>query len=90
MDESWEDLHKKEKVWPSCKKLYKAYDRKAKVKKQAVGGQDQFGAAHGALRQALEPEQKNQVNGPNRSVTDLKKYFDDLTAAATTENTVLE
>ena len=55
-----------------------------------MGGQDQFGAAHGALRQAPEPEQKNQANSLNRSVTDLNEYFDVLAAAATMEKTVLE
>ena len=51
-DEIWEDLTKNGKVWPAWKNLYNAADRKAKVKKQAVRGHDQFGAAHGALRQA--------------------------------------
>ena len=48
-DESWEDLPNNERYWYAWKKLYKAAGRKAKVKKQAVGGQDQFGATHGAL-----------------------------------------
>ena len=55
-----------------------------------MGGQDQFCVARSALRQAPEPEQINQVNGPNRSVNDLNKYFDALATVATTENTVLE
>ena len=46
----WKELPKKGKVCPAWKNLYKAAGRKAKVKKQAVGGQDQFGAAYGALR----------------------------------------
>ena len=48
-DENWEDLPKK-MFWTDWKNLYKAADRKAKVKKQAVGGQYQFGTAHSALR----------------------------------------
>ena len=67
--------------------MYKSADHKAKVKKQAVGGQDQLCAAQGALRQAPEPY---QVNGPTRSATDLDKYFYALATAYTTENTVLE
>ena len=90
VDNSWEDLPKKDFFWPDWKNLYKSADRKAKVKKQAMGGQDQFGAAHGALRQAPEPEQTNQANSLNRSVTDLNEYFDVLAAAATMEKTVLE
>ena len=49
--------------------MYKAADQKAKVKKQAMGGQDQFGATHGALRQALEPDQENFLT---RSATNLE------------------
>ena len=67
--------------------MYKVGDWKAKFKKQAVGGQNQFDAAHGALRQASEPY---QANGPNRLATDFDEYFDALAAAATTENNVLE
>ena len=89
-DERWKDLLKKEMFWLSWKKLYKAAERKAKVKKQAVGVQDQFGTAHGALRQAPEPDQENQENGTNMSATDLNKYFDALAATATTYKTVME
>ena len=67
--------------------MLKAADRKAKVKKQAVGGQDQFGAAHDTFRQAPEPD---KANGPTMSATDLDEYFDALAAAATTENNAME
>ena len=56
-------------------------------------GQDQFGAAHGTLRQAPKPDQKNQsnqANGPNRLATNLNEYFDALAAVDTTYKTVLE
>ena len=49
-DESWDDLPNKETFWLAWKKLYKAADWKAKIKKQAVGGQDQSGTSHGSLR----------------------------------------
>ena len=78
------------KVCPEWKKLYKAVDLKAKVKKEAVRGQYQCGAAHGALKQVLEPHQTNQANGTDRLVTDFNEYFDNLAVAATTEKTVLE
>ena len=61
--------------------MYKSADRKAKVKKQAVGGQDQFGATHGTLRQAPKID---QAKGPSRSATDLDEYFDALSATDTT------
>ena len=83
-DKSWEDLPKKEKVWTAWKNIYKATERKARVKKKSLGDQDQFGATHNALRQAPEPEQKNQATSPNRLVTDLDEYFGALAAAAST------
>ena len=86
-DERWEDIPKKDLFWMAWKMLYKAVDRKANVKKQVVGGQDQFGAAHSTLRKVPEPD---QANGPTRLATDLDEYFDALTAATTTENIVLE
>ena len=46
-----------------------------------------FGAARGKLRQV---PQAQQANGLTRLVADLDKYFDSLTAAATTEKGVLE
>ena len=39
-NEIWEELPKNEKVWPAWKNMYNAADQKAKVKKQAFGGQD--------------------------------------------------
>ena len=83
----WEDLSKDEKEWAAWKNMYKASDRKAKVKKQAIGSQDQFGAAYGALRQA---SQAQQTNGQTRSEADLGEYFDALAEAATTKKGMLE
>ena len=82
-DEMWEELPKNKKYWPGWENMYKAADRKAKVKKQSVGGQYQFGATHGALRQTPKI-QEDQANCPTRSATDLDKYFDALAAASTT------
>ena len=71
--------------------MYKAANRKAKVKKQDIAGQDQFGAAHVALRQAPQgAPQVQQANGPSRSAADLEKYFDALASATTTKKVVLE
>ena len=67
-DEIWENLPKKEKLCPVWENMYKAEERKEKFKKQSVGGPDQFGAAHGALRQAPVPY---RANDPIRSSNDL-------------------
>ena len=85
--ETWEDLSKDKKDWYACKKMHKKSVQKAKLKKQAVGGQGQFGAAYGTVRQA---PQVQQANGPTRSEADLDKYFDSLAAAVTTKKEVLE
>ena len=63
-----------------------AAGRKAKFKKQTIGGQDQFSDAHGALRQAPQ----DQANGLTRLSDDLDGYFYALAMAATTEKGVLE
>ena len=69
--------------------MYKAADQRTNLKKQVIGGQEQFGATHGALTQ--EPKiQEAEANGPTRSATDLGGYFDALAAATTTEKIVLE
>ena len=62
-DKIWEDLSKEKEDWYAWKTLYKSSDQKAKVKKKAVGGQDQFGEAHGAFNQSPTPYQK--VNVPS-------------------------
>ena len=83
----WEDLSKEKKDWCAWKKMYNVADRKAKVKKKSVGVQDRFGAAHGALTQA---PQSQQANGPTMLEADLDEYFDNLSAASTTDKGVLE
>ena len=86
-DKSWEDLNKGKTDWAAWKNLYKASDRKTKVKKQAVAGQDQIGAAHGALRKAPQVQRAIRLT---RSAADLDEYFDALAASATTKKGVLE
>ena len=69
-------------------KLYKAADRKSKVKNQEVAGHDQFSFAHGALRQA--PQNTPPANNLSRLAANLDEYFDNLAAAATTEKDGLD
>ena len=69
--------------------MYKAAERKAKVKK-SFSGQDLFGIAHGVLRQSPQvAPQVQQVNDPTRSEAELDEYFDALSVAATTKKGVL-
>ena len=67
--------------------MYKAAYQRAKVKKQAIGGQDQFGAAHSAL---IQSPQSQQENGPTRLAANLDKYFGALSVSATTEKGAFE
>ena len=87
-DLRWEELSKDENYWAVWKNLYKTTtDQKAKFKKQAVVGQEQFGSVHRALRQAPQVQQENS---PTRPASDLDEHFDTLAAAATTKKGVLE
>ena len=83
----WEDLSKEKHDWDAWKKVYKSADSKAKLNKQSVAGQDQFSAAHDALRHA---PQFQQANGLTRSAADLDEYFDALSVAVITDKRVLE
>ena len=78
----WEGLSKDKKDWDTWKNLYKAADQKAKVKNQAVGGQDQFGATRGALKKS--PPHTHQANGLPRSADVLMGIFKALAEAVTT------
>ena len=44
-DEKWEELRRYVQTWGKWKKLYKKSEKKSRVKRQAVGGQYQFGGA---------------------------------------------
>ena len=81
-DKSLEGLSKDKKDWATWKNLYKAADHKAKVKNQAVGGQDQFGATRGALKKS--PPHTHQANGLPRSADVLMGIFKALAEAVTT------
>ena len=88
VDKILEDLINYKKDWYAWKTLYKSSDQKAKVNKQAVGGQYQFGAAHSAFNQSPPPAQKSNVLP--MSADDLDKFFDAFSASFTTEEGVLE
>ena len=81
-DKIWEGLRKDKKDWATWKNMYKAAGQKAKVKNQAVGGQDQFGATHGVLNKS--PPHAHQATGLPRSDDDLEEHFDALAEAYTT------
>ena len=91
-NDEWEDIPKPSCTWTEWKKRYKAANLKDMVKNKASGGKDQFGAANGAFV-GFAPAQDKATNEPptGMEMTDvMKSYFDNLAAAATNDNTVLE
>ena len=81
-DKSLEGLSKDKKDWATWENLYKAADQKAKVKNQAVGGQDQFGATHVTLKKS--PPHVYQSNGLLGSADEVGEYFNALAESVTT------
>ena len=42
-NEKWEELGRSAQTWGKWKELYKKSEKQSRVKRQAAGGQDQFG-----------------------------------------------
>ena len=86
-NKQWEDLDQATKFWDKWKAIYKSADKKAKIKHEAAGGKDQFGAAYGA-------EQELPDWGLGKTVPigikELDGTFNNLAAAATNEKAMLE
>ena len=76
----WEDLDAATQTWGAWKTAYKTTNMKEIVQRLATGEK----AAHGALRQTVAPQGITIDNLANKD--DLEDYFDNLAAAATTEN----
>ena len=81
--DKWEDLEKAAQTWNASKTSYKTADTKERVRRLATVEN----AAHGALRQTVTPQGTTIDNLANKD--DLEYYFDNLAAAATTENVVM-
>ena len=82
--DKWEDLGTSAQTWNTWKMAYKTADMKERVRRLATGEN----AAHGALHQAgTPPTQAPQGTEIDNLVNkyDIKDYFDNLAAAATTE-----
>ena len=87
-DKIWDYLNNDKKDWDAWENLHKVAGHNSKVKNQAVGVQDQFGTAHGALKYSPPSAQKS--NGPSRPADELGEYFDALAVDVTTEKGILE
>ena len=81
--EKWEDLDAAAQTWNAWKTVYQTADMKDRVRRLAMGEN----SAHGALRQTAAPQGTAIDDLVNKY--DLEDYFDNIAAAATTENVVL-
>ena len=103
VNDKWEDLSRTGKTWSRWKTMYKQAQAKARVKKLAAEGQDQFGGMAGA---GQHPRGGTSSGGtvvsppaggilpvtapPPPTAQELEGYFDNLAAAATNEKAVLD
>lgn len=85
-NEDWEELDVADRTWLKWKDLYRAAEKKSKIKKKAAGGKDQFGSANAATTENLPPSDSEEPMG----LASLEGYFDNLAAAAVNEKAVLE
>ena len=76
-NDDWEDLDKPQRTWAAWKKMYRAADLKAKIKKKARGAQ--FGGM--ATKEA--DEKKDEETKPV-TLGELEDCFDSLATAAVT------
>ena len=82
--DKWEDLNASAQIWDAWKTEYKTTDMKERVRRLATGEN----GANGALRQTVAPQGTAIDDLVNKD--DLKDYFNNLAAAATTEKVVLD
>ena len=82
--DKWEDLDASTQTWDAWKTAYKTADMKERVRRFSTGEN----AAHGTLRQTVAPQGTSIDDLVNKY--DLKYYFNNLSAAVTTEKVVLE
>ena len=83
-NEKWEDKDPVDKTWEEWETHFKSAETKANMSRDALGTQDQFGAAHGSG--LLAPP-----DAPPPAQTEaLDEYFDALAAATSTEKEILE
>jgi hypothetical protein len=90
VNDEWEDLPRVGRTWLAWKAMYKRAQAKARVKKLAADGQDQFGGVAAAAGNARQLQFAPVTAPPPPTTNDLAGYFDNLAAAATNEKAVLD
>ena len=87
--EIWEDLPMKENKFRPVKRCTKQQTGRPRSRSKPCESKTNFAPLTAHLGRSQKPDQENQANVQNRSVTDLNKYLDALAAAATMENLFL-
>ena len=88
--DKWDALAPHEQIWSTWKTMFKDAENKEKIRMQATGGKDQFGAAHRAAEDEAVPVAPPSAPLSGKTQGDsLDEYFDALAAAASTDQNVL-
>ena len=87
---NWEDRYEEQKTWADWKTSYKKAHTKARVKSQASGGADKFGAVNAAERVLKNNGGATDKGGDEVDMKALEGYFDNLAAATTNDKSVLK
>ena len=88
--DKWDALAPHEQIWSTWKTMFKDAENKEKIRMQATGGKDQFGAAHRAAEdEAVPVAPPSAPPFGNTQGDSLDEYFDALAAAASTDQNVL-
>ena len=82
--DKWEYLDASAQTWDAWKMAYKTANMKEQVRRLDTGEN----ASHGTLRQTVSPQGTAINDLVNKD--DLEDYFDNISAATTTEKVVLE
>jgi hypothetical protein len=87
--DKWDALEPSEQTWATWKKMFKYAEKEEKIRKQATGGKDQFGAAHCVTGDNLVPDTPPAPPMGKTQGESLDEYFDALAAAASKDQNVL-
>ena len=90
-NDNWEERVERDKTWAQWKTAYKKAHVQVRVKSQANDGTENFGASDSAAcKDKPNPPLDNQLEEEDVGIKALEGYFDNLTAAAVNEKSVLQ
>ena len=90
-NDDWEERAERDKTWMQWKAAYKKAHAQERIKAQANDGTAKFGVANSASCQdTTRPTGDNQLEVEDGGIKALEGYFDNLSAAAVNEKSVLQ